>query len=371
MRHGRTRVVAVAAIAAVTVLAFAGGPAASAAPGGGAVYVLTNQAVNAVQVYERAPDGALTLSGAAPTTGAGTGAGLGSQGALALKGDRLYAVDAGSNQVSDFAVTGGGLTLTHEDTVGSGGVLPISLTVKGSLLYVLNAGDASNAGNITGFRILGDGELHAISGSTRPLSADSVGPAEVRFSPNGRLLIVTEKNTNLIDTYTVEASGLATGPATHPSSGQTPFGFAARGNRLFVSEAFGGAADASAVSSYHVGHDGSLEAISASVPTTETAACWVVVTPNGKYVYATNTGSASVSGFRVGPNGSLRLLDADGKTGTTGGAPADAVLAAGFLYTNDGAGHDISAFAVNADGSLTPITGATGLPSGAVGLAAR
>jgi 6-phosphogluconolactonase len=373
MRYRRARALATATFAALTALALVAGPTASATPGGGAVYVLTNQAANAVQVYQRAPDGSLAFSGDFPTTGAGTGAGLGSQGALVLKGHRLFAVDAGSNQISDFSVGGGGLALTHVDTVGSGGVTPISVTVKGSLLYALNAGDASHAGNITGFRIREDGRLHAIPGSTRPLSADSVGSAEVLFSPNGRLLFVTEKNTNLIDTYTVGPSGLASGPATHPSSGQTPFGFATRGKRLFVSEAFGGAPDASAVSSYRVGDAGTLGVISPSVPTTETAACWVVVTRNGKFAYTTNTGSNSISGYRIRPNGAIRLLDADGKTGNTGGAPTDMALAAGdtYLYSNDSSGHDISAFVVGGDGSLTPIAGAAGLPPGASGLVAR
>jgi 6-phosphogluconolactonase (cycloisomerase 2 family) len=362
-----------AVAAALAALALVAGPGASAAPDGGAVYVLGNQAANAVRVYERAPDGSLTFSGAFPTTGSGTGAGLGSQGSLVLRGARLYAVDAGSNQISDFSVGIGGLALTHLDTVGSGGVLPISVTVQGALLYVLNAGDASHAGNVTGFRIAGDGGLHAIPGSTRPLSAPSVGPAQVQFSPNGRVLLVTEKNTNLIDTYTVGPSGLATGPVTHPSAGQTPFGFDISRSRLVVSEAFGGAPDASAVSSYRLGNDGSLQVISGSVPTTETAACWVVVTGDGRYAYATNTGSASVSGYGIRPNGAVRLLDADGKTGHTGAAPIDAALAAGsgFLYTNDSSGHDISAFVVNHDGSLTPVPGASGLPAGAIGLAAR
>jgi 6-phosphogluconolactonase (cycloisomerase 2 family) len=373
MRHVIRRFVRVPILAALVVATFALAAPASAAPGEGAVYALSNAAAgNSVLVFHRAADGSLAPAGSVPTTGLGTGSGLGSQGALTLSGGRLFAVDAGSNQITDFSVSGDGLTLTHLDTVGSGGVGPISVTVKGRLLYVLNQGNGSNAGNVTGFRIGHDGSLHQIPGSTRPLSAASVGPAQVQLSPNGRVLVVTEKNTNLIDTYTVSHTGLATGPMTHPSSGQTPFGFAIRGKRIFVSEAFGGAANASAVSSYRYGNDGSLETISPSVPTTETAACWVVVTGNGRYAYDSNTGSNTVSGFRVGPNGKLRLLDADGATGHTGGAPADAALAAGsaFLYTRDGSGNDISAFAVNGDGSLTPVAGIGGLPAGAVGLAA-
>ena len=52
-----------------------------------------------------------------------------------------------------------------------------------------------------------------------------VGPAQVEFSPRGNLLVVTEKMTNKIDTYTVGRRGLAEGPMVHNSVGITPFGF--------------------------------------------------------------------------------------------------------------------------------------------------
>ena len=45
-------------------------------------------------------------------------------------------VNAGDNTVSSFRVTASGLKLA--DRVSSGGVLPISLTSSGHLLYVLN-----------------------------------------------------------------------------------------------------------------------------------------------------------------------------------------------------------------------------------------
>jgi 6-phosphogluconolactonase (cycloisomerase 2 family) len=113
--------------------------------------------------------------------------------------------------------------------------------------------------------------------------------------------------------------------------------------------------------------------ISASVRTTETAACWAVVTRNGKFAYVTNTGSASVSGYRVDHDGSLTLLDGDGKTGTTGTSPIDAALSRGsrFLYTLDATGRTISGFRVEADGSLVPVGRTPGLPAGAAGLVAR
>ena len=65
---------------------------------------------------------------------------------------------------------------------------------------------------------------------------------------------------------------------------------------MFVSEAFGGAPNLSATSSYKLDSDGQLTTISASVGTNQTANCWVVVTPNGQFAYVTNTGSGSISG---------------------------------------------------------------------------
>jgi 6-phosphogluconolactonase (cycloisomerase 2 family) len=252
--------------------------------------------------------------------------------------------------------------------------MPISLTVHGNLLYVLNAG---GSGNITGFTV-DRGQLTPLAGSTQPLSNGGVGsapgPAQISFTPDGQQLVVTEKASNSILTYAIGAGGLASAPTVHPSAGMTPFGFAFnRRGYLIVSEAFGGAPDASAASSYALGGS-DLQVISPSVPTHQTAACWVVVTGNGKYAYTTNTGSGSVSGYQVGRDGSLTLLDADGVTGDTGpgSMPTDAALSVGsrYLYVLNSGTHTVAAFQVNGDGSLAPL-GEVSIPAGAVGIAAR
>src|SRR2546422_9908879 len=148
-------------------------PVAAAADAPGAVFALTNQvAGNSVATFARAADGRLTWAGSVATGGTGPGSGLGSQGALALSDDGrwLFAVNAGSNDISAFRVGPAGLSLTS--LAGSGGTRPISLTVHGSLLYVLNAG---GDGNISGFTVGADGALAAISGSSRKLSGAAVG----------------------------------------------------------------------------------------------------------------------------------------------------------------------------------------------------
>jgi 6-phosphogluconolactonase len=354
---------------ALALAALGVGASGAMASSGGDVYTLTNDpAGNAVKVFDRARDGSLHEVGDFATGGEGTGAGLGSQSAVVLEGRRLFAVNPGSDSISSFAVKRDRLKLV--DTDASGGDQPISLTVHRGLLYALNAG---GTGNISGFEVSRSGHLSPLARSTRPLSGDATGPAQVSFDPRGELLVVTEKDTNQIDTYEVGRSGRPGVIEPQASAGTTPFGFAFdRRGHLIVSEAFGGATDESAVSSYEV-DDGLIDPITASARTTETAACWIVVTDDGRFTYTTNTGSASISGYRIGRDGALGLLDADGRTGETGPMPIDMALSrhSRYLYSLNSGDGTISGFRVREDGGLKPIGGASGLPAGATGLAAR
>ena len=225
----------------------------------------------------------------------------------------LFAVNAGNNSISVFKVSGDSLALL--DTVPSGGIEPISLTVRDDLVYVLNA---SGTPNISGFRIESEGcpcgrskVLAPLSGSTQNLPGGAAAaPAQVAFSPDGGVLVVTEKKTNLIDTFTLDADGVAQPGVSSPSSGSTPFGFAfAHDDIAIVSEAAGGPGGTSALSSYEVEEDGSLHLVTPSVGDTQKAACWVVVPRNGKFAYTSNTGSGTISSYTVSRDGSLALLN--------------------------------------------------------------
>jgi 6-phosphogluconolactonase len=339
----------------------------------GAVYTMSNAANgNAVLVFDRSFDGRLRSAGAVPTGGQGSGGGLGNQGGLVLTDDErwLLAVNAGSADVSVFQVQRRGLRLVSRTP--SGGTRPISVTIHRRLVYVLNAGSDS----ITGFKLSRQGTLEPLAGSTRSLSGAAVDPAQIAFSSSGDLLVVTEKATNQIVTYQVDRDGLPGDPQVQASAGQTPFGFAfGRRDQLFVSEAFGGAADQSAVSSYELDDDGVLHAVSASVGTTETAACWVVVTPDGRFVYTTNTGSGSITGYEVGFDGELTILTADGRTGVTGAgsSPIDMALSRSghFLYSLNSGTRTIGAFLVTHSGALVRLPFTGGVPASSNGLAAR
>jgi 6-phosphogluconolactonase len=346
------------------------------APGStaGDVYVLTNQpSGNGVMVYHRLPSGKLTPRVVYPTGGNGAGSGsdpLQSQNPLILNetGKVLLAVNAGSDSVTAFKASGDMLTLAN--TVSSGGTMPVSVTVRGNLVYVLNAG--GGVPNISGFSLnVSTGMLTPLADSTQPVPGGSgSAPAEVAFVPGEQALLVTEKTTSQIDTFAVNGDGLAQPGTTFHSRRPTPFGFGFANDIAIVSDAVNGKANSAALSSYKIRDGRNPKVISAAVPDTQTAACWVAVTDDGAYAYAVNTASGTISSYGVSVGGQLTLLDASAGGGNI---PVDAALSTGsqFFYVRNGGDGTVEGFVVKSDGSLASLTMAGGLPDGAAGLAAR
>lgn len=347
-------------------------PAVADNYGTGQVFTMTNaESGNEILIFNHHPQQGLVGAGSVATGGDGTGAGLGNQGGVILSKHHrwLYAVNAGSDSVSVFRVRKDGLTLI--DTIPSDGSQPVSLTRHDNLLYVLNAGSDS----IAGFTVNGDGTLSPLAGSVQGLSGVGTGPAQISFTPWGDALVVTEKATNRITTFLVDEDGLPGPAVVNDSAGPTPFGFDFdRYGHLLVSEAAGGAPDASSLSSYEIQEDGTLVVLASAVPTTETAACWVEMSRNGRYAFTTNAGSSSISAFETGRDGSLMLTTEDGVAASTGAgsAPIDLALSTrgNYLFSLSAADGTIAAFRLVGNRKLVPVPGVTGLPGTVNGLAA-
>jgi 6-phosphogluconolactonase len=347
----------------------------------GVVYTMDNASgANHVLIFRQDNQGALQATGNVATGGTGTGKNLGlpdeSSVVLSHDGRWLFVCNAGSDDISVFSTEHGGLQLV--DKVSSGGQMPLSLALHHNLLYVLNAGGlVGDKDNITGF-FFADGRLLPLPESTRPLSADNTGPAEVAFTRDGNNLIVTERLTNLIDTFNVGDDGTIIGyqPQTFNSSGIDPFGFAvSRNNQVLVSEAHPGVNNGSTASAYSISDHGDLKVISASVPTLQSAACWLALTPDDRFVYTANAASGTLSGFRVGHDGSLSLLEANGIAASIGNGshPVDLAPSSNsqFLYSLANGNGTLTAFQIAEDGSLKLIGSASGIPATAAGLAAQ
>jgi 6-phosphogluconolactonase (cycloisomerase 2 family) len=283
-----------------------------------AVYTLSNGASRNKVVSFVSHGGAEKYDQSFDTGGRGDPSVAGTvQGAIAVSpGDRfLFAADAGSNEISSFRIGDGELQLVGK--VASRGMQPVSLTVHRDLLFVLNAASSS----IAGFRITRNGRLRPIPKSNAPLSGSGVEPAEIAFDNSGRVLLVTEKATNDIDSYSV-VGGVPTGPSVHAASGTTPFGFAfaPRSENVVVSEAFGGASGEGAATSYSVTPPNMLTPISVSVPDGNTAPCWIAITRNG-IAFTSNTASNTISAYSIDAQGDLTLTN--GVSAQTGMSPTD------------------------------------------------
>ncbi len=370
-------------IRGATLLSFALALAAILLPGGagaasvatGAVYTMTNSASgNAVIAYARAADGTLAQIATYATGGTGTGQPrLGSQNSVLLTPDHhwLFVANPGSDDVSVLAVAADG-SLTLTDREPSNGDSPESVTIRGSLVYVLNAGSPNN---ISGFTLDARGNLTRLPGSTRELSQEGALPAEVQFSPDGRTLVVTERNTNRIDTFRVNPSGRPDGLRSEDGSGVGPFGFAFRHDGVFVvTESFNGAAGQAAASSYSLENRRGFRLISGTVRDTQSDVCWTVITNDERYAYITNNGSGTISSYAIAADGSISLLQAvAGVTGAPGGfgtRDEDLDDSGSFLYAIDVGTRTMNVFAVNTNGSLTKLAAYGGLPSTVAGTAA-
>ncbi|HEY7047202.1 MAG TPA: hypothetical protein VH373_08280 [Jatrophihabitantaceae bacterium] len=360
----RTRLAAAGGVG-VAAAALLAGPA-QASPSGDhdstrPVFVAANDpAGNSIAVYDRHANGTLTAAGRYATGGRGgilDGSvvdHLASQGALTYDRDHglLYAVNAGSNTLTLFAVHGD--RLQRLQVIGSGGTFPVSVAVHGNLIYVLNA---RNGGSIQGFLRLGD-VLVRVPSWNRALGLDpnatpefTSTPGEVAFTPSGdRLIVTTKANGNQIDVFNLDRLGRpSSAPVVTPDPANVPFAVAFdRTGRIDVAEA-----GPNAVASFVLHRDGHLTLVGRTA-TGQAATCWIVST--GAQVYADNAGSGTVSSFDVTPSG----LASRATTPTNGGTIDATLTGDGHnLYVQTGATGTVDEFTVSPDGSLTAIGSVT------------
>jgi hypothetical protein len=339
-----------------------------------AVFLQTdNPNGNQILAYGQAANGTLAVAGTYDTGGnGGVSAGsavdpLASQDSLVLAegGRTLIAVNAGSNTVSVFRVSGDQLALWQ--IIPSGGQFPTSVAVHRGIVYVLNAG---GAGSVQGYALVA-GTLRPLPGSNRSLGLANTNPpnflqspGQVGFSPDGSKVIVTTKQSGPgIDVFSVGFAGLLSlHPVQDASATPAPFSFTFdSAGQLVVAEA-----GTSALSVYTVNTDDSVTSLG-SVTDGQAALCWV--TAVGSTFYGSNAGSATISAFQVSSAGTPTLTGV--AASTEAGTTDSAVTANGhFLYVTNGGAGTVDEFHVNSDGTLFEVGMVTGLPSPMEGIAA-
>ena len=359
------------AAAAVAPPSFAATPT-HAATHGRAVFVQTDDLThNSVVAFKRGEDGQLRRVGEFFTGGRGGVEqdvpldSLASQDSLTYDRDHhlLFSVNAGSDTVTSFLVTGA--RLTRLQTVDSGGVFPVSVSAGHNRLYVLNAG---GTGNVTGYRISDAGRLTALPGGSRDLGLANedrpkfiTAPADIAQTPDGDQVVVTTKANNTVDVFNVRGGRLSA-PVENAAASAVPFAvsFDARG-RLAIANA-----GDSSVSSYRLNPDGTLETITAGTQDGQAALCWLVGT--GDTFFGGNAGSSTISAFAIATDGTVSLTGSpDGVVAHTGGGTGGTIDLAitsdhRFLYAENAFAGSVEAYRIRGDNSLQLVDTATGLP---------
>jgi 6-phosphogluconolactonase (cycloisomerase 2 family) len=221
----------------------------------------------------------------------------------------LFAVNAGSNTISAFRIGAGG-SLTLAGQTSSDGVFPFSLTIHGNELYVLNTDSTS----IAGFTFDSTGAMTPIAGSIQKLTSDATPgfSRQIGFDNTGKVLIVTLLLAPDIDTFAVNAAGVA-GPASEVASQNPfPFGFIFnKANQLVDSEVTSMTGEGS-TATYSVTSSGSLAPID-NKSSFGALPCWSLVSPNQKFAFVVNTGNGAPPGstmasYTISASGKLKFL---------------------------------------------------------------
>lgn len=325
----------------------------------GFVYVQTNDAEhNEVVVFGRNGDGTLERLSGYLTGGQGSGAPhLPSQSSVVLAGARVFVTNAGSDDVTAFAVDGEDLRLV--DRVRSGGSTPRSVAVHGDSVYVLNTGDQPNVARLGGASI------------ALPEGSD---PAQVAITPDGRTLLVTDRASDSIHAFAVDDDGALGERVTHRSSGATPYGFDVTADGvLVVTEAAGAQVGKASASSYKLDGPAQLAPVSGVVGNTRSEVCWAVTSNDGRFAFVTNFGDGTISTYAIGVDGSIELREAVAATTVDGkpGVRDEALSSDGqYLYALHSDTGRVFGWKVGGDGSLAALGSTNGLPLTAAGLAA-
>ncbi len=257
----------------------------------GFVYVQTNDAnINEVIVYRREDDGRLERLGSYLTGGKGSGKPhLPSQSSVVLAGDRLFVTNAGSDDVTVFAVRDDQLAAL--DRAPSGGSAPTSIAVHGERAYVLNTSGATPYG----FDFTPDGTVIVTEAAGAEVGKASA--SSYRLHGGGELTTVSGaiQNTRSEVCWAVVSKDARTAFVTNFGDGT--------------------------ISTYAIGDDGSIELREAVAATTVEGRPGIrdeAISSDGRYLYALHADAREVFAWEVAADGTLTAL------GSANGLPATA-----------------------------------------------
>jgi 6-phosphogluconolactonase len=254
-------------------------------------------------------------------------------------------------------------------------------------LYVTSSSTASGStnGQITAYHVDSvSGALSQVAGT--PVSSQGVNPVAEIYTPNQKYLYVANQGSNNLVEFIIGTDGQLSTGHTYTTPGSEPMSLSmnAAGTFLFALDYYGpGFSDTNPgpglLLVYPINADGSLGTpVAAGGTPVQCFPGGVAVTPNGNYVYVSNTNSVivttfgfstatapvtpsvcpsqgTVSGFAVASTGALTAIP--GSPFLAGATPTGitADVTSRFLYTTDTTQNQLIVYGIGVGGALTPL----------------
>ncbi|WP_437669817.1 lactonase family protein [Sorangium sp. So ce131] len=306
-------------------------------------YTITNpDGENGIEAFARDPEtGRLTHLGRTMTGGKGDPfTGGAEQHALVSDGERVFAVNPGSDEISAFAIEDDG-SLTLLGTSPSGGRRPVSLTLHADRLFVVNEGNPPGAdpsdfveASYAGFTVRSDGTLEPIPGATVAVDKGH-SPSDILFNHDGSRLVAARPAGSFLDSFEVGADGAL----KRTDQRETPAAFAlafspTAPDQIFVALADGQAGlPAPGVAAYTLADDGTLGLNNVITDADQFDPCWLAVSPDGRYLWAAAFLPRTLTRYTIAADGAIAASGVY-DPGQTGPGATDIALdpAGKFLY---------------------------------------
>jgi 6-phosphogluconolactonase len=327
---------------------------------------INNNPVNSVSAFKIEADGSLAQVKGSPyaTGGAGGGNNIDPEEiAIAQQNTSsfLYAANDGSGTISAYVINpvAGSLARVPGSPFfadgAPGGDYSLATSPNGKFLFA--TADTTTAIHI--YSIASTGALTEVSGSPFETGASSQG---LKVTPNGRFLLVGENSLTAVGVYSISSSGTLTAVTGSPfAASASPFNVAVNcaGNLVFVIDNGSFNGSFSAIDAYSMASDGSLTPVSGEpfFNGTSSTSGGLTLSPNGQFLFVTDTFSNDISSMSVGSNGTLAQVSGSpfATSNWTGGV---AVSRSGkFVYSALFTVAQIDGRAVDSSGALSPVPG--------------
>ena len=380
-------------------------------PGGGHLYMQTNETRNAIVHYRWSARGALTEVERIPTGGSGSGVfrpiyeangpnAFEGAGSVILSPDRkfLFATNGGDNSVSSFAVgEQGRLKLIDTKPTGnivegkSGTAKSLAYSPSKGTLYVLHS---FGPDHLRLMSVNSEGKLtprperYSVNtqNKTDRVSTMAVLSPDEKFllidinfderpsaNPDGtpKFVLANERDHDGLVIFPVDGDGTLGAPSFHDAGGAAPFyiGFLHGRPNTFIN----GIAASNGLVLSSIDADGRIN-ITPLVPIDTSAGkpselCWLAISPDDRSVFATSFGYSNLSSYhidggevviakdpassKVPGDGTFRAIN-----GTVSSGPSDNWLTpdGAYLYQIYGNASKIVGYAARPDGSLQEVT---------------